>query len=52
MQRLVAEWLAERARLVGARVGLTDEQFNSETAPNQLTYRSWPSTCSSWNRIP
>ena len=39
MQRLVAEWLAERARLVGSLVGLTDEQFNSETAPNEWTYR-------------
>jgi len=39
MQRLVAEWLAERARLVGSLIGLTDEQFNSETAPNQWTYR-------------
>ena len=39
MQRLLAEWLAERARLIGALVGLTDEQFNSETAPGQWTYR-------------
>lgn len=39
MQRLVAEWLAERARLIGSLVGLTDEQFNRETAPNQWTYR-------------
>ena len=39
MQRLVAEWLAERARLVGSLIGLTDEQFNSETAPTQWTYR-------------
>ena len=39
MQRLAAEWLAERARLVGSLIGLTDEQFNSETAPNQWTYR-------------
>ena len=39
MERLVAEWLAERARFVGALVGLTDEQFNSETAPGQWTYR-------------
>jgi hypothetical protein len=39
MQRLVAEWLAERARLIGSLIGLTDEQFNSETAPNQWTYR-------------
>ena len=39
MQRLVAEWLAERARFVGSLIGMTDEQFNSETAPNQWTYR-------------
>jgi hypothetical protein len=39
MQRLLAEWLAERARLIGSLIGLTDEQFNSETAPNQWTYR-------------
>src|SRR6185369_6799998 len=38
-QRLIAEWLAERARLIGSLVGLTDEQFNSETAPGQWTYR-------------
>ena len=38
-QRLIAEWLAERARLVGTLVGLTDEQFNGETAPGQWTYR-------------
>jgi len=35
----LAEWLAERARLVGSLVGLTDEQFNAETAPGQWTYR-------------
>ena len=39
MQRLVADWLAERARLISSLIGLTDEQFNSETAPNQWTYR-------------
>jgi hypothetical protein len=39
MQRLVAEWLAERARFVGSLIGLTDEQFNSETAPKEWTYR-------------
>ena len=39
MQRLIAEWLAERARFVGTLVGLTDEQFNSETASGQWTYR-------------
>jgi len=38
MQRLIAEWLAERGRL-GSLIGLTDEQFNSETAPSQWTYR-------------
>jgi hypothetical protein len=39
MERLVAEWLAERARFIGSLVGLTDEQFNRETAPGQWTYR-------------
>jgi len=39
MERLIAEWLAERARLIGSLVGLTDEQFNTETAPGQWTYR-------------
>ena len=39
MERLVAEWLVERARLIGSMVGLTDEQFNSETAPGEWTYR-------------
>jgi hypothetical protein len=39
MQRLVAEWLAERARFIGTLIGLTDQQFNSETAPGQWTYR-------------
>jgi hypothetical protein len=39
MQRLLAEWLEERARLIGSLIGLTDEQFNSPTAPGQWTYR-------------
>jgi hypothetical protein len=39
MQRLLAEWLAERARFIGSLIGLTDEQFNRETAPGQWTYR-------------
>jgi hypothetical protein len=39
LQRLVAEWLQERARLIGSLVGLTDEQFNTETAPGEWTYR-------------
>jgi hypothetical protein len=38
MQRLVAEWLAERARFIGTLIGLKDQQFNSETAPGQWTY--------------
>jgi hypothetical protein len=40
MERLIAEWLAERARFIASLVGLTDEQFNSETAPGQWTYRA------------
>ena len=40
MERLIAEWLAERARFVGSLVGLGDEQFNRETAPGQWTYRA------------
>jgi hypothetical protein len=40
MHRLIAEWLTERARLIGALVGLTDEQLNQETAPGGWTYRA------------
>jgi len=40
MQRLIAEWLAERAGFIGSLVGLSDEQFNRETAPGQWTYRA------------
>ena len=40
MERLVAEWLAERARFIGSLIGLTDYQFNAETAPGQWTYRA------------
>jgi hypothetical protein len=39
LQRLLAEWLAERARFIGSLVGLTDEQFNAETAQGEWTYR-------------
>jgi hypothetical protein len=39
LQRLLAEWLAERARFIGSLVGLADEQFNAETAPGEWTYR-------------
>lgn len=40
MDRLIAEWLAERTRCIGSLIGLTDEQFNAETAPGQWTYRA------------
>jgi Mycothiol maleylpyruvate isomerase N-terminal domain len=40
LQRLLAEWLEERARFIGSLVGLTDEQFNAETAPGEWTYRA------------
>ena len=40
MERLVAEWLAERARFIGSLIGLTDDQFDGETAPGQWTYRA------------
>jgi len=39
MERLVAEWLVERTRFIGSLVGLTDEEFNRESAPGQWTYR-------------
>ena len=38
-ERLIAEWLAERAHFAGSLIGLTDAQFNAETAPGQWTYR-------------
>src|SRR5260370_10250214 len=40
MQRRVSEMLAERARLIGSLIGLTDEQFNRVTAPSQWTHRA------------
>jgi hypothetical protein len=39
MERLIGEWLVERARFLASLIGLTDEQFNTETAPGQWTYR-------------
>src|SRR5215831_6508152 len=39
MERLIAEWLVERGRFISSLMGLTDEQFNTETAPGQWTYR-------------
>src|ERR1041384_7606671 len=38
MDRLIAEWLGGGGRSLGTLVGLTDEQFNRETAPGQWTY--------------
>lgn len=40
MQRLISDWLMERARLIGALVGLSDEQLNQETVPGGWTYRA------------
>lgn len=40
MERLVAEWLVARARFIATLVGLTDEQFNQDTAPGGWTYRA------------
>jgi len=40
MERLVGEWLRARARFIASFVGMTDEQFNSETAPGGWTYRA------------
>ena len=40
IERLIAEWLAERSRFVGSLIGLSDEQFNRETAPGEWTYRA------------
>jgi hypothetical protein len=39
MARAIADWVAERARLVGSLAGLSDDQFNSPTAEGAWTYR-------------
>jgi hypothetical protein len=39
LARLLGEWLVGRARLVAALEGLSDAEFNSETASGQWTYR-------------
>src|SRR4029453_13285556 len=39
MERLMGEWLVERSRLISSLIGLTNEQFNTETAPGPWTYR-------------
>ena len=50
MERLIAEWLAERARFIGSLVGLTDEQFNGRPRRASGRIGPWPSTCSALNR--
>ena len=40
LERLVAEWLEERARFIGSFIGMTDEEFNNETAPGAWSYRA------------
>ncbi len=40
MERLIAEWVEERVRFIGSLLGLTDEEFNRETAPGHWTYRA------------
>lgn len=40
LERLVAEWLEERARFIGSFIGMTDEEFNGETAPGAWSYRA------------
>ena len=40
LERLAAEWLGARARFIGSFLGMTDEQYNSETAPGGWTYRA------------
>ncbi len=39
MERLMAEWLVARARLIATFVGMDDDEFNGETAPGGWTYR-------------
>lgn len=39
MERLVAEWLVARARFIATFIGMDDERFNGETAPDGWTYR-------------
>jgi uncharacterized damage-inducible protein DinB len=40
MERLVAEWLKARALFLASFVGMTEDQFNQETAPGGWTYRA------------
>ncbi len=38
MERVLSEWLETRARFLGTLVGLTDEEFNSETEHGEWTF--------------
>src|SRR2546427_11447697 len=40
MERLVAEWLVERARFIGSLMGLPDPPVNTETGPGEWTHRA------------
>jgi uncharacterized damage-inducible protein DinB len=40
MERLVSEWLKARAQFIASFAGLSDEQFNSPTAPGGWSYRA------------
>ena len=40
LERLLAEWLEERARFIGSFVGMSDRDFNEETAPGAWSYRA------------
>ena len=39
MERLVAEWLKARATFIASFIGMSDEDFNKETAPGAWSYR-------------
>ena len=39
MERLVGEWLVARAQFLATLVGMTDDEFNSETVPGGWSYR-------------
>ena len=39
MERLIGEWLVARAGFIASFLGMSDEEFNGETAPGQWSYR-------------
>src|SRR3989475_2907613 len=42
MERLVAEWLVERARFIGSLIGLTGAQFKTENRPGPWAHLASP----------